>query len=65
MTRKDFEAIAAIINAVQIDTLEQPASWTAYDIAEGIAKHMSMTNPRFDRDRFMLACGFETVWWME
>lgn len=33
--------------------------WSALDICEVFADELSNTNPKFDRDRFMRACGFE------
>ena len=57
---EDFEAIAAIIKIAHKGNPKQPAAWTAYNIAEGLTEHMSETNPRFNRNRFMLACGFAT-----
>lgn len=50
MTRKHFEAIAAIINS--------NADYQVQDVAEELASYFKSENPRFDRDRFMTACGF-------
>lgn len=33
--------------------------WSALEIAEIMAQELSYTNPRFDRGRFMRACGFD------
>ena len=55
MTRKDFEAIAsAIRTAVGVDS-----AWTdaAESIASELADYLATTNPRFDRARFLKACG--------
>jgi len=51
MTRKDFEAIAQIIAEVP----EQGAGpeW----LASAFAAFCAGTNSRFDRDRFVRACG--------
>lgn len=35
------------------------ALWSALDICEIFADELGATNPKFDRDRFMRACGFE------
>lgn len=52
MTRKDFEAIAAIIAEVSATGGAGP-EW----LAERFAEVAKATNPRFDRDRFFRACG--------
>jgi hypothetical protein len=49
-TKKDFEFIAALINAANNGT---PASVLATLAAAKFAKD----NPRFDEDRFLEACG--------
>jgi hypothetical protein len=51
MSRKDFTAIAQIISEVP----EQGAGpeW----LASAFAAFLAGTNSRFDRDRFMRACG--------
>jgi len=57
MTRKHFEAIAALINAEQSDKTGE--AWQAVrDVAVRLAAQFNIENPRFDRDRFMTACGF-------
>lgn len=35
------------------------ALWTALDVVEIFADELGATNPKFSRDRFMRACGFE------
>lgn len=49
MTRKDFELIARLILA---------HGNNAKALAEGFAIAAQMDNPRFDRERFLAACGF-------
>lgn len=39
--------------------LGQANLWSALDICEVFADELGATNPKFDRDRFMRACGFE------
>ena len=57
MTQRDFVAIAAAINDHR---------WIAADqrdldlIAHAIAEHCATVNPRFDRARFLTACGVES-----
>lgn len=57
MTRKDFEAIAGVIAGMKRDSTRRDGA-----VLEATAKRMADmlygTNPRFDRDRFMAACGF-------
>lgn len=57
MSRKDFELIAATIR-----NYGPIADSTAKDnrragMARAFAKALSATNPRFDSDRFIKACG--------
>lgn len=62
MTKKHFEAVAAILNRY---TLHNPAPGTfdegyadaAYGIAVELADHFATENPRFDRRVFLAACG--------
>lgn len=64
-TRKDFEQTAANIAYI---VAEARASWegaalaaalaTAEDIASQMAAGYGRDNPRFDRARFLAACGF-------
>lgn len=52
MTRKDFELIAAVVASLPGDT-EVHADY----IADLLADALATSNPRFNRDRFMRACG--------
>ena len=52
-TKKDFEFVAALINAANNGT---PASVLATLAAAKFAKD----NPRFDEERFKAACGVDT-----
>lgn len=56
MTRKDFEAIAYILKC-KGNLPEHYDRGTVQVIAMGMADYLSTTNPRFDRSRFMRACG--------
>lgn len=51
MTRKDYELIAQAIANVWCDSEAQMA------IAESLASELEQENPRFDRSRFLSACG--------
>lgn len=71
MTRKDFELIAwALLDARAAALLDAQAAVTSSDaemtrerlsaidtVAELIASELAKTNPRFDRERFLAACG--------
>jgi hypothetical protein len=60
MTRKDYELIARAFRIANgsIQVAEYDAK-TALDLASAIlADSLEKTNPRFDRDRFLVACGF-------
>ena len=55
MTKKDYQAIADVIRAEV--TRNGPID-SARRIAEGLAIILATDNPRFDRNRFLAACGF-------
>lgn len=55
MTRKHFEAIARDIKA-SADTADYSAREYAAVLFANVAEQ---DNPRFDRKRFMLACGLD------
>jgi hypothetical protein len=60
MTRKDYELIAkALKTQVEISRTygEQDGELAVVNIARDLADALHLENPRFDRDRFMLACG--------
>ena len=59
MTRKDFEAIAQVIRR-QVDEAvrEQADTWPLLSVAVGLADDFVERFDRFDRARFLTACGF-------
>jgi len=59
MTRKDYELIAGVISSMYKDFDCSPAEDTVSlsAIADGLADALKNTNPRFDRDIFLTACG--------
>ena len=66
MTRRDFELIALVIaNTVGAHRTYNDADRRAYgigacrDVAADFAFRLASVNPRFDRARFMAACGFK------
>jgi hypothetical protein len=62
MTRKNFEMIAAVF-AKQLDihrAFSEPIGEAAVtDTARAMADQLQRENPRFDRHRFLTACGVE------
>lgn len=70
MTKRDFEAIAAAIRAARNECaaphyttpdhgagFDDGASAAACAVAGAVADYCATVNPRFDRARFMAACG--------
>ena len=57
MTRKDYVAIAQILATRK--NIWSTAELARQDIAEMIADYMA-GNPRFDRARFLKACGVQS-----
>lgn len=55
MTKKDFVLIAGVIK----DSFDVPQSDSEYYFIHRMANKLDETNPRFDKDRFLLACGIE------
>lgn len=53
MTKKDFEKLAAVIKAGRTSDPDEYADKTARSTADTLAT----MNARFDRDRFLKACG--------
>lgn len=65
MTRKDFRMIAKIIEAAKRKSHDiGDLTHTNYafvlvrKVAEQMADYLGTTSPRFDRERFLKACGF-------
>lgn len=61
MSRKDYVAIAKAISS-EVQSLKVADNWdgidTAYTITKVIADVFGADNERFDRDKFITACGF-------
>lgn len=66
MTRKDYNALADAISVVRAGVAYAPAmsgpqraaSVAAVgELAHAVAAVCAADNPRFDRDRFLIACG--------
>ena len=57
MSRRDYETIAACLaNAPRGATVEADRR----SVASAIALELELDNPRFDRTRFLAACGVES-----
>ncbi len=61
MSRKDYEAIAADIARSMDRTLSPHAEAVLRMLARDLAGTFEADNPRFDRDRFLVACGVKTA----
>lgn len=64
MTRKDYEKIASVFNAYKVNpTVENQFecgfATAIHNLAESTAYMLSQDNPRFNRARFLKACGIE------
>lgn len=60
MTKKHFIAIAASINDVRESCSDSPETvWALDEVSNNIADVCADTNPNFDRERFLEACGVE------
>ncbi len=55
MTRKDFEAIASVVRDFSFtgDGRDRER------LARALADELRLKNPRFNRDRFLKACGID------
>lgn len=57
MTRKDFEAIAAIIAEQNTGEPGSVSTVAMSYLANDLADYLETRNPNFDRARFIRACG--------
>ena len=58
MTKKDFEAIAELLNELAFDRYEQRLNDGVFYICLDMSHLFSNINPNFSHDKFMNACGF-------
>ena len=58
MTRKDYVLLAEALKAV-IQSVDKPERTGALLAANEIAHCLAEDNPRFDRARFLKACGLD------
>lgn len=57
MSKKHYEAIARILSAEDIENYDR---WKAVEsITHKIADYFATDNPRFNKQRFLDACGIE------
>ncbi len=68
MTKKDSEAIARIVNQlVDQGQANNRLTGTTYTFsavrktAVQLADYLATTNPRFNREKFLLTCGFSSL----
>lgn len=60
MTRKDYVAIAAAIKLAGSVNESTGHKLGVYDVARVLAETLAQDNPRFDRGRFLTACGVQS-----
>lgn len=64
MTRRDFELIAKVIRnqrRLHLDMCEPVGAMAVDELAGEMATHLGNEHPRFDRERFLTACGRVTA----
>lgn len=65
MTRKDYATIAACIKATMNDNddtedrVDNAVRQHVASLASALAREFAKDNPRFDRPRFLAACGVQ------
>ncbi len=52
MTKKDYIAIAEALQTIK------PRTYLLFVTARNLATYFEKDNPRFDREKFLKACGF-------
>lgn len=59
MTKKHFEAIAALLANANLAVVDERggADIVMRDLCDSMADYFDSENPRFDRDKFLTACG--------
>lgn len=59
MTRKDYELLAEVIRTSRKVTTGETVLVSVEHLANTLATELEIENPRFDRARFLSACGLE------
>ncbi len=58
MTKKDYVVIAAVLDRIRLDfDMDGDDTVSLSLVAEELATALADTKPRFDRARFLTACG--------
>ena len=57
MSRKDFELIAQTIRQLLPNYSSNSEQYMLFVVADELATALSRTNPRFNKARFLAACG--------
>lgn len=57
MTKKDYIAIAEIIDRCRVYRAHTEGAEGIIDVAEDLASYFAKENPNFDKKRFLAACG--------
>lgn len=60
MTRKDYIAIANAIRLAGTANTSRGHNSGVYDVARILCETLANDNPRFDRARFLTACGVQS-----
>ena len=55
MTRKDYQLIAQVF--ANVGEMVELSETIGADLARNLAEALQADNPRFDRHRFLVACG--------
>lgn len=60
MTKKHFEMLAQLIkeHSAEVYSKENSPARAMHTLAEKLANKLTQENPRFDRSRFLRACGY-------
>ena len=59
MTKKHFQAVADAVRAEMVVARGVPSAEAAVvNVAQALAREFKCINPRFDKARFLAACGF-------
>lgn len=59
MTKKDYELIASVFFACYSDSELYPDSNHVYRLALDMAEALQYQNNKFDREKFLTACGIK------
>jgi hypothetical protein len=57
LKRRHFEFIAELVRALPADTLLSPSQRA--QVARAFCNRLALTNPKFDKARFLRACGVD------